>query len=73
LILDAGALIAVERGDRDTARSSRRRRPSRPPPDAKIKTPFTVAVGLTVCVAFTLFAGVTSPVLDFARHATTLF
>jgi NADH-quinone oxidoreductase subunit N len=43
------------------------------PPDTKIKTPFTVAIGLTVCVAFTLFAGVTSPVLDYARHATTLF
>jgi NADH-quinone oxidoreductase subunit N len=43
------------------------------PPTTAIVTPFPVAVGLTVCVVFTIFAGVSSPVIDFARHATTLF
>ncbi len=43
------------------------------PPEAKIETPLAVAIGLTVCVAFTIFAGVSSPVIDYARHATTLF
>jgi NADH-quinone oxidoreductase subunit N len=43
------------------------------PSDLAVKTPLAVAIGLTVCVAFTIFAGVSSPVLDYARHATTLF
>ena len=43
------------------------------PPTTAIRTPLPVAIGLTVCVAFTIFAGVSSPVIDFARHATTLF
>ncbi len=44
-----------------------------PPPVGKIRIPFTVGVTLAVCVAFTIFAGVSSPVLDFAKQATTLF
>jgi NADH-quinone oxidoreductase subunit N len=43
------------------------------PPDTEIEVPLAVAIGLTVCVAFTIVAGVSSPVIDFARHATTLF
>jgi hypothetical protein len=43
------------------------------PPDAAIKIPLPVGIGLAVCVVFTIFAGVSSPVIDFARHATTLF
>jgi NADH-quinone oxidoreductase subunit N len=43
------------------------------PSEEKIKIPATVAIGLAVCVAFTIFAGVSSPVVDFARHATMLF
>ena len=40
------------------------------PPAEEIRVPPAVAIGLVVCVAFTLFAGVSSPVIDFARHAT---
>jgi NADH-quinone oxidoreductase subunit N len=43
------------------------------PPDEKITIPATVAIGLAVCVVFTIFAGVSSPVIDFARHATMIF
>lgn len=31
------------------------------------------AIGLGVCVAFTIVAGVTPWVIDYARHATALF
>ena len=43
------------------------------PSDTAIEIPLAVGIGLVVCVAFTIVAGVSSPVLDFARHATTLF
>ncbi|MDQ2754100.1 MAG: NADH-quinone oxidoreductase subunit N [Actinomycetota bacterium] len=43
------------------------------PPDTRIPIPFTVGITLAVCVAFTIFAGVSSPVIDFARHATLIF
>ncbi len=43
------------------------------PPDTAIKVPAPVAIVLVVSVAFTIFAGVSSPVIDFARHATLLF
>ena len=43
------------------------------PPEATVETPLAVGIGLAVCVAFTIVAGVSSPVIDFARHATTLF
>jgi NADH-quinone oxidoreductase subunit N len=43
------------------------------PPTERIKVPFFVGLALAVCVAFTIFAGVSSPVIDFARQATTLF
>jgi hypothetical protein len=43
------------------------------PPATKVTIPFTVGITLAVCVAFTIFAGVSSPVLDFARHANMLF
>jgi NADH-quinone oxidoreductase subunit N len=43
------------------------------PPDEKITIPVTVGIGLAVCVVFTIFAGVSSPVIDFARHATMIF
>lgn len=43
------------------------------PPDTAESVSLGVRIGLAVCVAFTIFAGVSSPVLDFARQATTLF
>jgi hypothetical protein len=43
------------------------------PPTGDITVPFFVGLALAVCVAFTIFAGVSSPVIDFARQATTLF
>jgi NADH-quinone oxidoreductase subunit N len=43
------------------------------PPETAIRTPPAMAIGLTVCVVFTIVAGVSSPVIDFARQATTLF
>jgi NADH-quinone oxidoreductase subunit N len=43
------------------------------PTETEITVPLAVAIGLTVCVAFTIVAGVSSPVIDYARHATTLF
>jgi NADH-quinone oxidoreductase subunit N len=42
------------------------------PPADSAPVPFMVALALTVCVVFTIFAGVSEPVIDFARHATTL-
>ncbi len=44
-----------------------------PPPTEPTPVPFYVALALTVCVLFTIFAGVSEPVIDLARHATTLF
>ncbi|HUE59685.1 MAG TPA: hypothetical protein VMO88_08905, partial [Acidimicrobiales bacterium] len=44
-----------------------------PPPTEATPVPFYVSLALTVCVVFTIFAGVSSPMIDFARHATTLF
>ena len=43
------------------------------PPTEPATVPFMVALALTVCVVFTIAAGVSAPVIDFARHATTLF
>jgi NADH-quinone oxidoreductase subunit N len=43
------------------------------PPTDVIKIPFTAGIALVVCVVFTIVAGVSSPVLDFAKHATMLF
>ena len=43
------------------------------PPVEASPVPFMVALALTVCVVFTIAAGVSAPVIDFARHATTLF
>ncbi len=43
------------------------------PPVETAPVPFTVALALTVCVVFTIFAGVSEPVIDLARHAVTLF
>jgi NADH:ubiquinone oxidoreductase subunit 2 (subunit N) len=43
------------------------------PPGETAPVPFTVALALTVCVVFTIFAGVSEPVIDLARHAVTLF
>jgi hypothetical protein len=44
-----------------------------PPPTGPITIPFFVGIALAICVGFTIFAGVSSPVIDFARQATTLF
>ncbi|MDQ6836980.1 MAG: NADH-quinone oxidoreductase subunit N [Actinomycetota bacterium] len=43
------------------------------PPTGKVTIPFTVGITLVVCVAFTIFAGVSSPVIDFAKQATMFF
>ncbi|HET9689724.1 MAG TPA: NADH-quinone oxidoreductase subunit N [Acidimicrobiales bacterium] len=43
------------------------------PADGRIEVPFTVGVTVVVCAVFTIVAGVSSPVLDFAKAATTLF
>jgi NADH-quinone oxidoreductase subunit N len=43
------------------------------PPDERITIPFFVGLALAVCVAFTIFAGVSSPMVTFARQATGLF
>ena len=43
------------------------------PPSGKVRIPFTVGVTLAVCVLFTIFAGVSSPVIDFAKQATMFF
>lgn len=43
------------------------------PPTGKVRIPFTIGVTLAVCVAFTIFAGVSSPVIDFAKQATPFF
>lgn len=44
-----------------------------PPPASKVEVPLTVSILLAVCVGFTIFAGVSSPVIDFAHRATMLF
>lgn len=43
------------------------------PADTPVRIPFAVGITLAVCVVFTIFAGVSSPVLDFAKQATTIF
>jgi NADH:ubiquinone oxidoreductase subunit 5 (subunit L)/multisubunit Na+/H+ antiporter MnhA subunit len=43
------------------------------PPRERIKVPLLVGLALTICVVFTIVAGVTTPVITFARQATTLF
>lgn len=43
------------------------------PEQTKITIPFPIGVTLAVCAVFSIFAGVSGPVLDFARHATLLF
>lgn len=43
------------------------------PPEGPITVPPAVAISIAACVLFTIVAGVSSPVLDFARHATMLF
>jgi hypothetical protein len=42
-----------------------------PAVDEKVRLPVAVALG--ICAAFTIAAGLSSPMIDFARHATTLF
>jgi NADH-quinone oxidoreductase subunit N len=44
-----------------------------PPPADPVEVPLTANIVLWVCAAFTIFAGVSSPVIDFAKHATMLF
>ena len=44
-----------------------------PPVDDPVEVPYLVTVALVVCVLFTIAAGVSAPVVDFARHATVLF
>jgi formate hydrogenlyase subunit 3/multisubunit Na+/H+ antiporter MnhD subunit len=39
------------------------------PPKAPVSVPFFVSLSLVVCVGFTIFAGVSSPMINFARDA----
>jgi NADH-quinone oxidoreductase subunit N len=43
------------------------------PSEDQIKIPYTLGIVLAVCVVFTIFAGVSSPIIDLARHATLIF
>lgn len=43
------------------------------PTEDPVEVPYLAAVALVICVVFTIAAGVSAPVVDFARHATTLF
>jgi NADH-quinone oxidoreductase subunit N len=43
------------------------------PSEDRIVVPWLVGLALAVCVVFTIAAGVSSPVITFARQATTLF
>ena len=43
------------------------------PSEDRITVPALVGLALALCVAFTIFAGVSSPVITFARQATLLF
>ncbi len=43
------------------------------PPSTRITVPVPDAIVLGVCVVFTIFAGVSSPVVDFAHKATLIF
>ncbi len=43
------------------------------PPTGRILVPPAVGVVLFVCAAFTIFAGVSPLIIDFARSATTIF
>jgi NADH-quinone oxidoreductase subunit N len=43
------------------------------PAEGKIEIPYTVGIVLAICVAFTIFAGVSSPIVNLARHATLIF
>jgi NADH-quinone oxidoreductase subunit N len=41
------------------------------PPAEEEVVELPMALALAVCAVFTIFAGVSSPIIDFARHATT--
>ena len=41
------------------------------PPAEEDVVQLPMALALAVCAVFTIFAGVSSPIIDFARHATT--
>ncbi|MHB1535584.1 MAG: NADH-quinone oxidoreductase subunit N [Acidimicrobiales bacterium] len=43
------------------------------PPETRVRIPLPVGIALGVCAAFTIFAGVSSPVIDFAQKATAIF
>jgi len=43
------------------------------PSEERIVIPFFVGLALAICVVFTIAAGVSSPLITFARDATTLF
>ena len=43
------------------------------PPETDVRVPLSAAFVVAVCVAFTIFAGVSSPIIELARKATTLF
>lgn len=43
------------------------------PVEETVEVPYLVGLALVICVVFTIAAGVSAPVIDFARHATLLF
>ena len=63
---EAGQEVIVMRGKKPVAKLV----PIDPPAEEEgVRLP--MAAVLAVCAVFTIFAGVSSPIIDFARHATT--
>ena len=65
LVSDLPTMVAAGLTGRDTALALR------PPPTARLRVPAPVSAVVAVCVAFTIFAGVSTPVLSWV-HSLTL-
>jgi formate hydrogenlyase subunit 3/multisubunit Na+/H+ antiporter MnhD subunit len=61
LASDLPTIAAAGLSGRDTALALR------PPPTARLRVPVPVSAVVAVCVAFTIFAGVSTPVLSWAQ------
>ena len=81
--LDSPSATVPALGPGPATPTARRQRDGRPdsaaavtleaPPAGPITIPLYVGLVLAVCVAFTIFAGVSSPIITLARQATMLF
>lgn len=69
VVTAAGTTVASERAEEavDGGRAT-----LEAPSEDEIVVPFLVSLTLAVCVVFTIFAGVSAPMIDFARDATSL-